>query len=72
MIYQLFNEFQKKIKINDSSLLIFLFKKIYKDQYLDNTKYFISFDYSFHSGYPCHDNYDFLSEKLEQKIFHNA
>lgn len=30
MIYQLFNEFQKKIKINDSSLLIFLFKKFIK------------------------------------------
>lgn len=29
MIYQLFNEFQK-IKINDSSLLIFLFKKFIK------------------------------------------
>lgn len=33
MIYQLFNEFKKKKKFNDSSLLIFLFKKIYKDQY---------------------------------------
>lgn len=30
MIYQLFNEFQKKKKINDSSLLIFLFKKFIK------------------------------------------
>lgn len=29
MIYQLFNEFRKK-KINDSSLLIFLFKKFIK------------------------------------------
>lgn len=29
MIYQLFNEFQKK-KFNDSSLLIFLFKKFIK------------------------------------------
>lgn len=30
MIYQLFNEFQKKKKIDDSSLLIFLFKKFIK------------------------------------------
>lgn len=30
MIYQLFNEFPKKKKLNDSSLLIFLFKKFIK------------------------------------------
>lgn len=72
MIYQLFNEFQKKKKINDSSLLIFLFKKFIKIN--------IKTPLSSLSLLITHFTQDifviiimiFYLRKLEQKIFHKA
>lgn len=72
MIYQLFNEFQKKKKFNDSSLLIFLFKKFIKIN--------IKTPLSSLSLLITHFTQDifviiimiFYLRKLEQKIFHKA
>lgn len=72
MIYQLFNEFQKKKKFNDSSLLIFLFKKFIKI----NIKTSLSSLFLLITHF-TQDTFViiimiFYLRKLEQKIFHNA
>lgn len=64
MIYQLFNEFQKKKKFNDSSLLIFLFKKFIKI----NIKTPLSSLFLLITHF-TQDTYDFLSEKIGTENF---
>lgn len=71
MIYQLFNEFQKKKK-NDSRLLIFLFKKFIKINIKTPLSSLFLLITHFTQDIFVIIIMIFYLRKLEQKIFHKA